>query len=405
MNDPKDIFKTRLTDAWAKGLRYFMLIAGSGSVPVLLLLIASVYTYGYIALLNVLPEGLPTVILLSVVTAVALTVGSLRTFVRPADLVFLAPFAGEMHRYMRLSLLYSGAWHVIGVTAAMFGLYPVVMFRLGGNVYFLFVLFIAILLKMWNVYARWQELNIQRRPGLHQSFRFSVNLLLAFMLFYGGNPFLYAAIASVGLMMITVYYGRFRSRNFFPWYRFVAIEQKKIASLYKIVAFFTDIPQNVQPVKRRPWVSVLFTQLKVSRAHASAYLYSRTFLRSGEHFGIYVRLTLMTGIALFFVENAYATLALYVSGCLLTGIQLPSIWHMHRHTNWLNVYPIPRNKDMTDFVRLVFILLTIQSGLAVVGRLTRGEIVQTLLFLCVGIAFSYWFSFKYLRRKLQRIDE
>lgn len=38
MTDARDLFYSRLAASWAKGLRYFLLIAGNGGMPVLLVL-------------------------------------------------------------------------------------------------------------------------------------------------------------------------------------------------------------------------------------------------------------------------------------------------------------------------------------------------------------------------------
>lgn len=406
MKQTETLFSERRNVAWTQGLRYFILIASNGGMPILLILAAILFSYAYIAFLSWLPETFPAYVLMAFVMAVVLTKCTVRTFMEKPDVVFLLPLEHRMVRYFRQSLIYSSVLQVIIAAIAMGLLWPLYRVRIGDEATFFIALGWIAVFKLWNVYTYWQELKLPQGRGTHVSFRFIVNLILTGLLFYGGSLALYALIATLMLVITTWYFSRLGKKNRYPWYRLVDLEQKKRNALYTLASFFVDVPHIQQQVKQRRWLSRLLISLPYRQQNGYLYLYMRTFARSGEYLGLYLRLTLVTAVVMAFIPNAYAVVAVYLIGLIFTGVQLPAVSRKHDDSVLLKLYPLQPTDRQQSMSRLVFILLTVQSILlAFVYLVSAPSVLLMVGLLGAGLIFSYVYSFVVLPGRLNNRRE
>lgn len=396
----RSIFQQRLKAAWKKGLRYFILISGNGGMPILLMAAAILFVYVYVIFLRVLPEAFPVFLLMAFVLSIILTKNTVRTFMRKPDVVFLLPLEPGMPGYFRSSLTYSAAVQSLYAVGAMSLLLPLYRVRIGDGTTFFIALALVVLFKWWNVYASWQESRLSQRRGTHVAFRYIVNFVMMALLFYQGSVILYCLIAAVMLAVTTFYYRRLIKNNRYPWHRLINLEQKRRQALYTLTSFFIDVPLQQQRVNERAWLSRWFRWLPYGQPHSPLYLYARTFIRSGEYLGVYVRLTIVTAILIAFIPNTYAVFAVYILGLVFTGVQLPSIASKHRASIWVRLYPLEPHAYQQSLTRLVCILLAVQSVLLSLVSFIRHPSGPLLtIFLASGVIFSYVFSHMYLPKK------
>lgn len=401
MRHAQSIFHDRLGEAWAKGLRYFLLIGGNGGMPILIILAGILLFYAYRAFLSWLPGAFPTYLLLAMIMSVVLTKSSVRTFIQKPDVVFLLPLEHRMSAYFRHSFIYSAVVQAVFASIAMGLLLPLYRVTIGDQTSFFVALGFIVLFKVWNVYAYWQELHLSFGRGRHIAFRFVVNLLLTSLLFYGGALPLYTLITAVMLFIMTVYYKRITHKSRYPWYRFVELEQKRLNTLYTLTSLFVDVPHLQQQVKQRRWLNALLTRLPYKQRNSTLYLYTRTFARSGEYLGLYVRLTAVTAIVMAFAPNVYVVLAGYVIGLVFTGVQLPAVSKKHADSIWLRLYPLNPIDRQKGISQLTLILLSGQSVLLTIVYVFRSPSTLFVVgLLAVGLLFSYGYSFVYLPRRL-----
>lgn len=403
MKQTDAIFQERLSTTWTKGLRYFILIASNGGMPILLILAAILFSYAYGAFLHWLPAAFPAYLLMAAVLAFALTNCSVRTFLVQPDIVFLLPLEHRMDRYFRKSLIYSAVFQVVLATAAMGLLFPLYRVRIGVEADFFIALGFIAVFKIWNVYAYWQELKLPQGRGAHVSFRFTMNLLLTVLLFYDGSLALYTFISAIMLVIMTWYFHQLGQKYRYPWFRLVDLERRKRNSLYTMASFFVDVPHIRQRVKQRAWLSFLLNLLPYHQKNSYLYLYTRTFIRSGGYFGLYVRLTLITAVMIVFIPNVYAALAVSIVGLVFTGVQLPAAARKHDDSVWLKLYPLQPADQKKSASRLIFLLLAVQSGLFAVASLFNApSVLFAPGFLGIGLLYSYFFSYVFLPRRYKR---
>lgn len=91
MTDAKTLWESRRHHYWREARSYLKLILNSGFVvsAYFLFLFLTVYYQQFVADLS---PDFPLVPLLTALFAWRLTAGSIRTFVKPADVVFLLPY-------------------------------------------------------------------------------------------------------------------------------------------------------------------------------------------------------------------------------------------------------------------------------------------------------------------------
>jgi ABC-2 type transport system permease protein len=405
MNPVASLFRQRRRQAWIKGARYTALVAkGLHFLPFAVLLF--IY-FGYRAFLSGLPPGFPANLLMTVLLTWILTRTGIRTYVKPADPVFLLPAEEGLREYFRKSLLYSGIMQSLKVMFWMGFLFPLFHARLGDAWDFLAALAILIPLKVWNLWAYWLELREEDRPALLLLLRVGSNGLITLWLFSGrlfGWPLL---VALVWFAWLTLYYRRMHSRNrIVPWDRLLRLEERTVSAWYRLAGHFVDVPQTGNEIRPRPlFTPFLRRLLRIRPENTYLYLYLRTFFRYREPFGVYVRLTGVTALLVAYLRGEWWLSALVLSlGLLLTGIQLPWIRRIHRYQPWFRLYPLPDMQKRTDWARLTFGLLAGQATAVVMLQwwLWKQPFPLLPLFLVIGWSMAWILGRVWLPKRLHK---
>lgn len=130
------------------------------------------------------------------------------------------------------------------------------------------------------------------------------------------------------------------------------------------------------------------------------HLFVQTFIRGGDYLGLWIRLTVIGGLVLYFVTFGYGQILFVVLFIYLTGFQLLPLWNHHQNKLWIQLYPVNEKTKKVSFQKLLFIVLSIQSLLLSIFIFLKGDLVISALALFVGIAFSYLYVYQYSHKKL-----
>lgn len=404
MNPVASLFNQRRNQSWTKGARYAALIAkGLHFLPVVILIL--IY-FGYRAFLLGLPEEFPVYLLMALLLTWTLSRTRIRTYVKPADPVFLLPADEGLREYFRRSLVYSGIVQSLKVLFLMAFLFPLFYSRVGNERDFLLALALLIPLKIWNVGIHWLELREADRRGFHLFLRWVTNGLVTLWLFAGQLFSWPLLVALVWLTWLTLYHRRLKSRvQILPWEELLLQEQRTVSGWYRLASQFVDVPHISNEVKPRPLFTLLLRRISTSPENTYFYLYLRTFFRYREPFGVYVRLTLVTTLLVAFLREEWGLSALILPlGLFLTGIQLPWIRRIHRFQPWFRLYPRPEEEKRTGWARLAFGLLAGQATLVVALQwwLWKEPFPFLLLFLLIGWSTAWILGRLWLPKRLHK---
>ena len=118
-------------------------------------------------------------------------------------------------------------------------------------------------------------------------------LILSFYLLFS-NAALYLIIAAAVILFgLSVYYKQQTKEKGLKWKYLIDQDERRMTSFYRLANLFTDVPKLKNQVKRRKWLDSLLVQIPFQQDQAFTYLFMRTFLRSGDYWGLFVRLTVI----------------------------------------------------------------------------------------------------------------
>ena len=403
MFDPQTLWKTRFGTFAKETGSYLRYIFNGHLVIVLLFLIGSAAFY-YQEWIKTLQPDFPAAWIIAFVLATVITYSPIQTFLTEADKIFLLPLETKLSIYFRQSMIFSLVLQSYILLLLLAVLMPLhVKIHGAGFKSFFILLFVLILMKWLNLMIRWKvQYNIETSMKMADSFvRFSINVVLLYFLFSGAN-LIFLAVPAIALVVLIFYYQNQTKDKGLKWEQLIEDEERRMNSFYRVANLFTDVPKLRDRTKRRIWLDWLINLLPYRHDLTFSHLYLRTFLRSGDYFGLLVRLTVIGGAALYFFTYGPGQILIAVLFIYLTGFQLLPLWNHHQNKLWVGLYPVQEKLRRQSFTSLLTIILVFQSTVFAAIVLFKEEWVIGTVLLATSIAFSLFFVYFYSRRKLKQ---
>jgi len=402
MFDEKKLWKNRAGGRMKDLGRYLRYIFNGHLVIVLLFLIGTAAFY-YQKWIETLSTDFPAELILAVIIGFFATYSPVYNFLLEADRVFLLPLEEKLKGYFLRSGIASFVFQgyiLLMVLAVLMPIYA----HVSNNGFSSFIPFLAVLLivKCWNLAITW-KINYYVELSVHRwdiVVRFFLNAAFSYLLFKQANVIILFIIA----LIMCLYYYSFSARTKkmgLKWDQLIDQEEKRMASFYRLANMFTDVPKLKDTVKRRKWLDLLISRVSFSQDKTYLYLFSRTFLRSSDYLGLFLRLTVIGALGIYFISFGLGQILLSVLFLYLTGFQLLPLWNHHQNKLWVDIYPVASKYKTASFHFLLMIILTIQSIVFALFILVKGEMFISLLTLFAGLAFSYIFVYFYGKNRLK----
>lgn len=361
------LFNTRLKRHLKEMFKYLRLVFNDHFVFALLIMLGGL-GLAYSNALKTLPRlpwwGAPTVI---VVLIAILQLGSLATFLKDADVVFLMAKEGGMTDYLRYAKRYSLGLSAVVQVLGVFVLLPFIQVTVGLSGVAILVLTVTQLL----LKDSWLEIDRLAKfrgfPGW-QTNRFVWRLVIPTIILISGLYgtewlALVLAVLQAGLLRVQGRHTRTQPLN---WWAAIKIENNRMMRIYRFFNLFTTVPMLKGEVKRRRYLDFLLTRIKKTHSNAYLYLYSRGLIRSGEFSGLYFRLTLIGMVLLYFVHGTWLPIALVALFIYLIGFQLIPFYWQFDDIVFTHLYPIDDRQKAASFKKILATLLTVTSGLMLI---------------------------------------
>lgn len=345
----------RKASFWGKVLPYLPYVFQSG-VAVLLLLLIIAFSAWYTAFLQDLPPGLPIRWILLLLLGPLTVYAGFRTYVQPADVIFLLPREAKMKAYFAPAFRNGLIYKLVGLYAMLLLVWPLYQ-RSGGPLHPLWLLLLVLLLlKGLSAYGAWQELRITtaRAKTGYRVLRWCFILLMvaAWVWQPAWKSALFSLLVSVNYILIL----RFPMKHSVPWDNLIAAERAGAARVMLLLGWFVEVPAEGQKVIRRRWLSGVGNRIPWDPADAYRYLLVKTFIRS-ELLGIVLRLALLGMVLTGWNNKSWLSAALYLLFVFLTGTQLASLRQVHRDSPASSYYPLPAGARKAAALRLTSRLL------------------------------------------------
>ncbi|KXH82384.1 ABC transporter permease EcsB [Bacillus cereus] len=361
--------------------------------------------YYYQQWLQTLTPSFPAALVMAVLIGLVLTAGSIQTLLKEADLVYLLPVEEKLKPYFTKAFLFTfmiQLYIIAIVAAALAPLYFQQMKQTGAG--YIWIVLAFVIVKAWNLFVAWEksfltDQNIQRADWF---IRFILNGLFVYFLVERTSVLFIGGIVLLMVLYLAIMHQMVKGKPL-NWEYLISEEGKKMMLLYRIANMFVDVPALKERVARRKWLDFILSIIGEKRTYL--YLYTRTFLRSGNYFGLYVRLLALGGVILYFIPFLYGRFIVSFIFLYLIGYQLLTLWKHHRMKIWLDLYPVRGEEKKKDFLTLLNVVLIIGSVIfTVIFALATKDFMMTGILLIVSILFSIGFVYQYGAKRIERLN-
>lgn len=252
--DLKLLWKQRRTGFWNGILPYVGYVIQSGVAMVFLFLVIA-FSAWYTSFVQNIPAGFPIRWIALLLLAPLVLLSSYRTYLLPADIVFLRPQEYRMQEYLKNSFVRGVIYKMLGLLLVFLTLWPLYVRAdadakpLGWSMLFL------VLWKVLSSYGAWQELRMVQ-AGASRAYRLLrwALAILAVAAWLWQPPFrslwfllLLAAVYIVAL--------RLPVKHRVAWERLIQVEQTQAGRVMRTLGWFVDVPSSGQKVSSRRWLS------------------------------------------------------------------------------------------------------------------------------------------------------
>lgn len=402
MFDDKKLWKNR-ADKRVKDLSRYLRYIFNGHLVIVLFFLIGTAAFYYQAWLKTLSTGFPAEIIIAVLLGIFLTYSPVYNFLLEADQVFLIPLETKLKGYFFrsgiVSLVFQG-YILLLVLAVLMPVYAHVSST--GFHSFLPFLVVLLVVKIWNLATSWRinyfvQLAVSRWDTV---VRYFVNVTFTYLLFKQANLLVLLLILLVMAFYYRSFYVRTRKMGL-KWDLLIEQEEKRMATFYRLANLFTDVPKLKDTVKRRKWLDLFIKRIAFSQEKTYFYLFSRTFLRSSDYLGLFIRLTVIGALALYFISFGLGQILLSILFLYLTGFQLIPLWNHHQNKLWVDLYPVAQEYKFAAIHYLLMVVLTIQAIVFALIIFIKGDFVVSLLELLAGVGFNYLFVYIYSKKRLK----
>ncbi|MEH7116386.1 ABC transporter permease [Neobacillus vireti] len=383
--------------------RYLRYIFNGHLVIVLLFLIGTAAFY-YQEWIKTLSPSFPAELVIAVIIGIFVTYSPVYNFLLEADKVFLLPLEEKLKGYFLksgiASLVFQG-YILLLVLAVLMPIYA----HVGENGFSSFIPFLLVLLliKAWNLASSW-KIQFYVETSVHRSdflIRYLLNAVFVYLLFKEANLLL---LIGIGAIMVFYFYS-FHVKTVkmgLKWDQLIEAEEKRMASFYRLANLFTDVPKLKDTVRRRKYLDLFISRIAFLQEKTYLYLFARTFLRSSDYLGLFVRLTVIGGLAIYFISFGVGQVLLTLLFIYLTAFQLLPLWNHHQNKLFVDLYPVSQQAKNSSFHYLLMVILTVQSFLFALLIVVKGEWFYSVVVLGAGMVFSYIFVYFYSKSRLKK---
>ncbi|KHF42040.1 ABC transporter permease [Halalkalibacter okhensis] len=401
MNDGMTLWKERVNAYWNMAIRYLRLIGNSGFLFTVYVLII-IGSYYYSVFLDWLPQSFPAVWVFVAVFAHLLTRSGVRTFVKPADVVFLLPYESKLGAYFQAS-----KWYSIGLQSGIILLALVVLSPLfseylaaeAGSLLLVFVLLIAA--KGWNIIASFEEQRFQSESDRRSHFllRGIINLVFTYLLFSGASLLFVLAIFVIMAGLYVMYYQKLAKKLSIKWDHLIEVEQEMLFFFYRIANAFTDVPQLRNKVRPRTYLKGFMPILIDSKKSVYHYLFVKSFIRANDYLGIYVRLVLIAAVILLALPTGWLQVVVLLLFMHMVTTQLSTLWYHYDTNMWVDLYPVEDTEKTGALTQLSFRLLLIMTSVLLGVLLASSSLLVAGGALILGGVYSYVGSHRLIHKR------
>ena len=360
MNNMYNVWAKRFEHYIGEVMKYMRFVF-TGHIAIVLVFIVGAGGYQYSEWLKVVDSSFPAEWIIAGIIGTVVTFSSPVTLLKEPDQVYLLPLESQMPNYFKKALNWT-FWSQL--------LLPVILFivaipllkevtDLSVTAIWSVVLFI-IVLKFIHVRGEFHYRYVSRGHSiaLDRVVRMAVSIIAMYSVLTDG-------LFSIVFLIMLAYYAltlRKKTKNQpVPYEHFIRLEQNRMLRFYRFANYFTEVPHLKGSIKRRAWLDVAYKGVPFKKKNAQAYLVYRTFIRTDDHFYLWIRLTAISVVIAIFVAIPFVTWIVVAALSFATTLQLKYALMSSGEFRMDMLYPIPRETRKQAIVKLLRSLSVVQA--------------------------------------------
>ena len=357
--------------------------------------------------LQTLSPDFPALLIMTVTFAFIMITSSVRTLLKEADIVFLLPMEYKLKEYFQKAFTYSFITQSFLVVVPLIIFTPLYFKATNGNGRMLLIsLVLLLVVKCWNLRISWRLGFFTEASAKWGDIlvRLAINMCVIFFIF--SQTYLFIVILFAIMAGYDTYFSHAAKKKALKWELLISREEGKKQSFYKLANLFTDVPKLKKQAKRRAYLDWLVNRVKYSQENVYEYLFLRAFIRSGDYFGIVVRLTIIGCVILFFMDiELIGSIVVSIIFTFLTGIQIMSLYKHFELLELPNLYPNAEKKKLSSFLKIIFNTLLIQVVIYSLVTLALSNLIVFVEVLIVTVIFVYLFVYGYMKGRMKKKEK
>ncbi|MBD8522821.1 ABC transporter permease [Lysinibacillus fusiformis] len=371
MKNLRDVWSSRFMHYIGEVQKYMQFIF-TGHIAIVLVFLIGAGGYQYSEWLKVVQTDFPAEILIAVFIGVLLAFSRPTTLLREPDQVYLLPLESKMSLYFSKALawtFWSQVWIVAIVYIVSIPLLKAVTDLTTIDIWS--ILLLVIVLKYISVRGEFSYRYSERGQMVWVD-RLIRAIIFASAVYMGLQALLLLTI--VATVISVIYIIVFRKKSVgepVPYEHFVKLEQNRMMSFYRFANYFTDVPHLHGSIRRRGWMDWLYKFVPYGKNNAQKYLVFRTFVRTDDHFYLWLRLTAISAVIAAFVDIPIVTWIVAAALSFATTIQLKQALLSSGEFRMDMLFPLPDNARrlaVKQIVRIAMITQAIIVGLCAITQ-------------------------------------
>lgn len=404
MFNVEQLWKNRFSQ-YIKDTRKYLRYMFNDHLVIVMIFLLSGLALAYRNWLEIVPSNFPYAILMGAILSLLMTRGSIHTFLKDPDLVFLLPLEEKLKPYIKKSFVFSIVLEsyflliVFGISVPLFlTLTDATIQTVLGIICLFFVI------KAWNLWMSWlMSFYTDNRARLADWWiRLLLNFALLYFLFVRAD-YLFIGLVLVLMVGLMIYFQQASKKLNWKWEYLIENETKRMQLFYRVANLFVDVPGLKEKVKRRKWLDFVLPSTTYHQKQSYQYLYLRTFLRSGDYFGLFFRLLAIGGMFILLLPVGYATYIAPVFVLYLTAFQLVPMWRHHYNKLWLSIYPVKEEERSRAFLKLLQMILIVQTILLSILVAFVASWLEVVIVLAGGVLFSSLYVHGVVKKKIESL--
>lgn len=369
MKNLHDVWSTRFVH-YINEVQKYMRYVFTGHIAIVLVFIIGAGGYQYSEWLKVADTAFPGEWLVAIVIGLLTAFSRPTTLLREPDQVYLLPLESAMPLYFKKALTWTFWSQILVVIVPYIVAIPLLnTVATLSSAQIWIGLFVALLLKKLNVELEFAHRYSERGYGVWIDRIWRSLLTFLIMLFTLFGDIWVTVIGLILLVVILIWVKKREAEQTVPYEHFVKLEQNRMLAFYRFANYFTDVPHLRGSIRRRAWLDWLYKSIRFDKKNTQFYLVYRTFIRTDDHFYLWLRLTAISAVIAAFVDIAIVSWIVAGALAFATTIQLKQALLSSHDFRMDMLYPVREGLRPAAVRRLIRGLIVVQAVIVAVCSL------------------------------------